>query len=161
CYRDAMRAAPQQARAADLSREWLYVNGLGDIASGTASGPRVRTAHSELRVRGDSGERVPLVLALDARVTVDGHTIELCVRPPDPRSPAHARATIEAFEQYPLPRWTYRAGEALLEKRLFLLRDQHALVASFRHLEGPPLTIAVSVVLATGASFEEAPPAPD
>jgi len=137
-----MRApAPASAPTPTRSREWLLVNGLGDSAWGTVAGTRVRPGHAALRIRAGD-DAATLLLALDARAIVDDRTYELDAR--SGGTQALQRAEIEAFTTQPLPEWRYRAGAALIGKRVMLLGDQHALVVVYSHLGGPTARIAVA-----------------
>ena len=150
--------------AAALAREWLLRNDRGDLASGTASGLQVRLRHASLATAGAPGRPVPRLLRLDARAESGHQACALTWRASDARVPASARAGIESFVRDPWPTWRYRVGETLLEKQLWLVHDCAALVALWRHVEGPPLRIAVTPAVAPGTAGDTitaAPPPPD
>ena len=135
---------------AALAREWLLRNDRGDLASGTASGLQVRLRHAAFATADPPARPVPKLLRLDARAE-NGHQVyALSWRESDASAPMSSRARIESFVRDPWPTWQYRAGETLLEKQLLLVHDHAALVAVWRHLEGPALRIAVTPAVASG-----------
>lgn len=143
-----MRASPPAVvPAAALSKEWLLGNGVGAFASGTASGAHVREFHALLATAAPHGRLTVRLRRLAGRALVDGRAVELDSQG-EARAHGLARATIESFERTPAPCWVYRIGETRIEKRVWLVRDEPAVVAVFRHLEGPAARVSVSPQLA-------------
>jgi hypothetical protein len=151
-----------------LSMEWLLGNGLGDFAAGTAMGAHVRMHHAHLTVAGADGRPIPLLLKLDSRLIVDGRSYELGARPNGPRRAAGRgersappiqtipTANLIAFRAAPEPTWRWRVGDVVIEKRVFLVDRHHAVVAVYRHVEGPPARLAVSPVVGVAADEDAA-----
>ena len=132
-----------------LDREWLITNGIGGSASGTAAGANARRTHALLVAASPQGRLTSMLLKLDERLVLEGAAFELgvslwaggLVRPT-------GHLLLEEFRLDPWPVWRYRAGEVVLEKSIFLIHGRNAVVASYRHLEGPKALIAVSPVVA-------------
>jgi len=139
--------APSQAKIqpagvtpSPAETEWLVTNGLGGYASGTASGVPTRRYHGLLvaALPAPLG-RIVMFNHLSERATLaDGQTVELGgaeqrrADAPPPRPSA-----LESFElEDGLPRWRYRIGETLLEKRVVLPHRQNTVQIQFRHRAG-------------------------
>jgi hypothetical protein len=58
---------------------------------------------------------------------------------------------LEAFDGEPWPTWRWRVGGVVLEKTLFLLHTHHAVVVTYRQLEGPPARLSVTPLVASRA----------
>jgi len=131
-----------------LGSEWLIANGLGGSASGTATGAHTRSTHAHLVVAAPHGRLTTALLKLDERVVADGASFELgtdlrvggAVRPAGHR-------LLEDFRLDPWPVWRYRAGEARLEKSLFLIHGHHAAAIGYRLLAGPETRVTVCPLL--------------
>jgi len=144
----AMRIGPEVLGVMDatLSREWLITNGVGGSASGTVGGANTRRTHGLLTTSGPHGLLLTLLLKLDERVRTDAGGFELCLTlPGGTRAPA--APPIEDFALDPWPVWRYRQGDVLIEKSIFMVQGHNAVVVTYRHLEGPPLTLSVSPLL--------------
>ena len=119
--------------------EWLIANGLGGSASGTSSGVATRRTHSLLISASEHGRQTTLLLALDERLIDARGAWDLAPGPPAPAgAAAHAagRGVIEHFTLDPAPTWRLRAGDVVLEKRIQVIHDHHAVIVSYRHLAG-------------------------
>ena len=129
---------------AALTREWLITNGVGGSASGTVAGANTRRTHGLLTAAGPHGLLQTLLLKLDERSSSEAGSYDLALnlfssgqRPP-------GALPIEEFALDPWPIWRYRLGEATLEKSIFMVQGHNAVVVTYRHLDGPPLTLNVS-----------------
>ncbi|MBI3892015.1 MAG: glycogen debranching enzyme N-terminal domain-containing protein [Candidatus Wallbacteria bacterium] len=122
---------------AALGREWLCTNGLGSSASGTLAGALTRRYHGLLTcaTRPPVG-RMHLVSKLSETVRLAGSTLELDTNIyPGHVHPAGYRYLTEARLQ-PMPAFFWRAGEFLLEKRVFMPHETQATVVLYRLAEG-------------------------
>ncbi|NYT02972.1 MAG: glycogen debranching protein, partial [Methanosarcinales archaeon] len=115
--------------------EWLVANGLGGYASSTAVGANTRAYHGLLVSAVDTpADRRLLLSSLDeeAKVGADGresfqlanHQYPGAVYP---RGYAH----LQEFAQDPLPRFSYRLGEAEVEKTVFMLPGENSTLVRY------------------------------
>ncbi|HEY2954024.1 MAG TPA: glycogen debranching enzyme N-terminal domain-containing protein [Candidatus Eisenbacteria bacterium] len=128
-----------------LATEWVIAHGTGGSSSGTACGANARRAHALLTAAGPHGRLTTLLLKLDERLRAGGALHELGCNPlagGGARPAGHL--LLESFALDPWPCWTWRAGEAVLEKRLLPISGHDAIAVRYRLLEGPPVTLAVS-----------------
>src|SRR5207249_5961300 len=139
--------------AAALAGEWLLYNDRGTLASGTVSGAQVRLRHTPLATTSADGRSVPLLLRLDARASAGNRVFDLTWRPRDPRDQPAKRAAIESFTRDPWLAWRYRAGDTTLEREQLLVHDRTALIAIWRHVDGPSVRLAVAPALAVEGGF--------
>src|SRR5207249_1073570 len=126
-------------------------------------GAHTRRSHALLLAADPAGRATVALLKLDERLQVAGESFELgcnLIATPLPETgpPAalHPRESapveplfaqpqarpaghllLEEFRADPWPTWRWRAGGVVLEKSLFLLHSHHAVVVTYRHLEGP------------------------
>jgi hypothetical protein len=140
--------------------EWLIADGLGGSASGSTSGRATRRTHALLTAAGPHGRPLTLLLRFDERATAEAPPAERAHAtltpahdaPPIARLPGTAPAgtpfVIESFAAAPWPTWRCRAGDTRLEKSVFALRGHSAVVASYRHLDGPPLWLVLTPLVA-------------
>ncbi len=124
--------------AAATQREWLVTNGLGGFASGTVSGVATRRYHGLLvaALAPPRGRHV-LVSHLDewltlggARAALSSHAFPGAVHPDGWRR-------VESFALDPLPVWRLRAGHALLERSVFMVRGENTTVVRYTLLRAP------------------------
>lgn len=136
-----------------LKREWLVTNGLGGWAGGTVGGANTRRYHGALVValRPPLDRRV-LVNKLDDWATVNGVRCGLTANEfaggaIDPRGWEY----LEYFElSCGLPEWTFRLGEAELQKRVFMPRGHNATWTVYHYHHYPsagPLTLEITPLL--------------
>jgi glycogen debranching enzyme len=135
-----------------LAEEWLLTNGVGGSALATATAGPARREHAWLVAAGPWGETRVALLRLDERLTVGETTFDLGAIPlAEDGLRGEGHRLIEEFRLDPWPTWTIRAGEVRLERQLHLVHGHHALVARYRHLEGPTARLVLSpVVVARG-----------
>jgi len=146
---------------AATAREWLLVNGLGGAASGTAAGAHTRRSHALLLAPDPRGAPTVALLKVDERLRVGAESYDLgCnlvagvradgdpgAEPPILARPA-GHLLLQEFCADPWPTWRWRAGDATLEKSLFLVEGHHAVAIAYRHLDGPPARLSVSPLVA-------------
>lgn len=137
-----------------LAREWLIGDGLGGAASGTAAGAHTRRTQALLVARGPHGRPATALLRLDERVQILGETHDLATnlhRSATPETPFETRPAghllLESFGDDPWPSWRWRVAGAALEKSVFLVRGHHAVVVTYRHVEGPMVRLTVSPLI--------------
>lgn len=111
--------------------EWLVSNGLGGYASGTISGEATRRYHNLLVSA--------LPAPLGRMVTVSELSERVRSANGDTRGLAHA--LVDFRLEMGLPVWTYRAGDALIEKRLRLIHLQNTVHVTYRLLDGAPVRL--------------------
>ena len=141
--------------AAAHATEWLIANGLGGSASGTSSGVATRRTHSLLISASEHGRQTTLLLALDERLIDARGAWDLAPVPPAVAA-AHAagRGVIEHFTLEPAPTWRLRAGDVVLEKRIQVIHDHHAVIVSYRHLAGPEARLTLGPCVVGRRPFE-------
>lgn len=135
---------------AGARREWLVADGRGGYAMGTVSGLRTRRYHGLMVVAGDPVGRRHLGLAsLDpvltwpsgARVRLGTH--EWRSGAVDPAGHAY----LERFDLVDgLPRWRWRVGAVVLERRLAIAAGTGHLAVRHRLLAGGPVTLTLDAL---------------
>jgi predicted glycogen debranching enzyme len=116
-------------------REWLVTNGLGGFAAGTVTGACTRRYHGLLiaALRPPLG-RTLLVASLQLRVGYHGrwHALsanEYADGTIDPQGWRH----LERFElDGPVPCWSYTAGDALIEQRIWMAHGRNTTYVGLR-----------------------------
>jgi predicted glycogen debranching enzyme len=104
-------------------REWLVANGRGGYAMGTVSGIRTRSYHGLLVAALDPPlGRTLLVAQTDETVRINNTEVSLAThRWADGTVAARGWIHLDRFHREgPVPVWTYAAGDALLEKRVWM-----------------------------------------
>jgi len=119
-------------------REWLVTNGLGGFASGTIAGSSTRRYHGLLIVAlAPPSVRTHLVGGLDELATVDGKTYELASH--RWASGAVAPKGFLSIQNFRLdgsiPVWTYQAGSAQIEKRIWMRSGENTTFVRYTLLE--------------------------
>lgn len=112
--------------------EWLHTNGAGAYAMSTLSLMHTRRYHGMLVAALDPPlERHVIVSHADTSVEVGRRAHSLSTHQFPDVAPTPGYRQLTEFAQDPLPRWTYRLGGHLLERRLALVRGQNTVVISF------------------------------
>jgi predicted glycogen debranching enzyme len=119
-------------------REWLVTNGIGGFASGSLAGSSTRRYHGLLVAALDPpARRTALVSGLDEVFSIDGEAVRLATHrwtggAVDPAGYLH----IESFRlDGAIPVWTYRAGTALLEKRVWMKHGENTAFVDYTVLK--------------------------
>jgi predicted glycogen debranching enzyme len=114
--------------AAAEQREWLVTNGIGGFASGTVAGSATRRYHGLLMAALDPpAKRTLLVGGIDEIVRLGDQQFELSTHRwlSGAIAPQGHRFIREFRLEGAIPAWTYQAGSALLEKRLWMHRGEN------------------------------------
>jgi glycogen debranching enzyme len=111
--------------------EWLETNATGGFAMGTVSGLATRRYHGLLIAarKPPAGRRV-LFARVEEHLESGGTGYELGLVQYPGHLAGRGHEFIESFEPDP-PRWTYRCGEARVEKSMFLLPGRAAAVLRY------------------------------
>ena len=133
----AISFGPHACSSLDESatREWLVTDGRGGYAMGTVAGLRTRRYHGLLVVAAANGasRRVGLA-ALDAVVVVGDRRIELATHEWAGGSVApEGHLLLARFDLIDgVPRWTWNAGEAIIERELAMVHGSSTTVVVHR-----------------------------
>jgi predicted glycogen debranching enzyme len=119
------------ARSSKL--EWLETNGTGGYAMGTVATTSTRRYHGLLVVPlRPPGERYVLLARLEESIAEGGGEIALATNQyPGTLYPEGYRH-LAGFRLDPFPTWTFEANGLALEKRLFLVHGEQAVVVRYR-----------------------------
>lgn len=117
-----------QSYESGTSREWLVANGLGGYASSTAVGANIRAYHGLLiAALSPPTDRRLLLSSLDEEVngfSLGNHQYPGAIHPQGFRM-------LQEFSLDPLPRFSYRAGEFLVEKTVFMVYGENTTVIRY------------------------------
>ncbi|MDD2716530.1 MAG: amylo-alpha-1,6-glucosidase [Candidatus Wallbacteria bacterium] len=125
-----------------LKREFLVSNGIGGFCSSTASMLNRRRYHGLLcAALNPPVERRMFVTGISETVsTKSGEFLLSSLKNVNGLSESGFKNLISFdFQGYPV--FTFKAGNALLEKRIFMPRDRNATVVSYRQLSGDPIKL--------------------
>jgi predicted glycogen debranching enzyme len=124
--------------AAAEQREWLVTNGIGGFASGTVAGSATRRYHGLLMAALDPpAKRTLLVGGIDEIVRLGDQQFELSTHRwlSGAIAPQGHQLIREFRLEGAIPAWTYQAGSALLEKRLWMQRGENTTFVRYTLLE--------------------------
>jgi predicted glycogen debranching enzyme len=118
-----------QSYAEGTAKEWLVANGLGGYASSTAIGANTRAYHGLLvAAMAPPADRRLLLSSLDEEcngVSLANHQYPGAIHP-------QGYKALEEFRLDPFPRFVYRAGDARVEKTIFMIHDENTLLVRYR-----------------------------
>jgi len=124
--------------------EWLVANGLGGYACGSVTGAATRRYHGLLvaAIRPPT-DRLVTVTALDETVRTTRGTTPLSTHQwagaVDPRG----HLQLDSFSALPRPTWSWRVGDLLLDRSLFMPQGANTTILEYRHVAGPPCELTV------------------
>lgn len=124
--------------AAAERREWLITNGIGGFASGTVAGSATRRYHGLLvAALKPPAARTLLVGGLDEIVSVDGAAYCLAThRWASGAIAPQGHLAIQTFRLEGLiPVWTYQAGSARIEKRIWMRHAENTTFVQYTLLD--------------------------
>jgi len=117
------------------SLEWLETNGLGGFAMGTVSGAPTRRYHSYLTAAlTPPVVRRALVAKIEETLEVDGETFDLSANQYPGTIYPQGYKFLKSFRLDPFPIWTFECGNAVVEKRLFMVNGRNATAVRYRLL---------------------------
>ncbi len=129
-------------------RQWLLTDGLGGYATGNGLDLPRRRYDCWLAVLGSENRRVRLVAGVDERVIDRNGEHELSSTHwgamQNPSIPDLGRT----FSVDPLPRWTMRIGQTVVERTLAMPRGRAAVLARWRNLGARPIRMSIRPLLA-------------
>ncbi len=119
--------------AAALKHEWLETNGLGGFASSTIAGANTRRYHGLLvAATQPPAVRHLLLSKMEETLVVDGARFELSTNLyPGVVHPDGYRYLTQ-FRLDPSPVFTFEAGGASIEKRVFMVQGENTVVVEYR-----------------------------
>src|SRR4051812_34814556 len=119
--------------AAASSREWLETNGLGGFASSTIIGLNTRRYHALLTAATKPPVgRVVLLSKLEETVIVGDSRIELSANQYPGAVHPRGFEYLEQFRLDPFPIFTYRIGDLVIEKSVFMLQHENTTVVQYK-----------------------------
>lgn len=114
------------------SLEWLETNGQGGFAFGTVSGAATRRYHSYLTAAlNPPVGRYALVAKFEETLEINGEFFELSSNNYPGTVYPKGYEFLTSFRLDPFPIWTFRCGDILLEKRLFMPKGRNATVVRY------------------------------
>jgi predicted glycogen debranching enzyme len=119
-------------------REWLVTNGIGGFASGSIAGSATRRYHGLLfAALAPPAARTLLVGGLDEIVHVGDQTFELAThRWLSGATAPEGYKSIQSFRlEGRIPVWTYQAGPARMEKRIWMHHGENTTFVRYTLLE--------------------------
>jgi predicted glycogen debranching enzyme len=115
-----------------LEKEWLETNGLGGFACSTICGRNTRRYHGLLTAAlKPPVERYVLLSKLEETLIVDGARFDLSSNFYAGAIHPRGDELLFEFRRDPWPVFVYRAGGVEIEKRLFLVHGENALVVEY------------------------------
>jgi predicted glycogen debranching enzyme len=113
-------------------REWLHTNGAGAYAMSTLPVMHTRRYHGLLVAALDPPvRRYVIVSHADTAVSVGSRVFRLATHQFPGIAATPGYRLLETFAQDPIPRWTFRLGDSILERRLCLVRGENATIMSY------------------------------
>jgi len=124
----------------DNKREWIVTNGLGGYASSTIIGENTRGYHGLLVAALSPPVRRHLLLT-KIEETLNGTSLSTN-KYPDAVFPEGYKH-LEQFSLHPFPTFTFKVGDAVLEKTVFMIRNKNAVVIEYNLEKDGELKLAV------------------
>jgi predicted glycogen debranching enzyme len=122
--------------AAATSREWLETNGLGGFASSTIIGLNTRRYHGLLTAATKPPVgRFVLLSKLEETVVIRDDRVDLSSNQYPGTIHPRGFEYQQEFRLDPFPVFTYRIGELVIEKSVFMLHGENTVVVQYRASE--------------------------
>ncbi len=121
------------------SKEWIETNGRGGYASSTIIGTNTRRYHGLLvaATKSPLGRMVVLSKLEETLILKDGSRYNLsCNKYPEIIHPEGYKY-LEEFRLDPFPVFTYKVGDIVIEKAVFMVRGENTTVIMYKVLESP------------------------
>jgi predicted glycogen debranching enzyme len=134
---------------ASLEREWLETNGIGGFASSTILGVNTRRYHGLLVAATQPPVgRMVLLSKVEETVVMSGKHHDLgSNRYPGVIYP-RGFEMLKRFALDPFPKFTFRMGDAEIEKRVFLVDGENTVVIEYQMRSGTSCTLMVRPLIA-------------
>ncbi len=129
-------------------REWLETNGLGGFASSTICGANTRRYHGLLVASVEPMVRYLLLSKLEETIVVDGQAFELSTNVYPGAVYPNGHRWLTGFRLDPFPVFTFQAGSAIVEKRVFLVQAENTVVIEYALVEGPDCRLDIRPLIA-------------
>ena len=114
-------------------REWLETNGIGGFASGTISGANTRRYHGILTAATDPPlGRITMLSKLEETVTIGDDNYELSSNQYPNKIHPQGYKFLTSFRLDPFPVWTYSVDGVVIEKRIFMVHGENAVVVRWQ-----------------------------
>lgn len=112
--------------------EWLHTNGAGAYAMSTAALMHTRRFHGMFVAALDPPlERYVLLSHAETTVTTRKRVYSLSTHRFPDVAPTPGYRLLSSFAQDPIPRWTFKLGKGLFERKLSLVRGKNVLVVRY------------------------------
>ncbi len=121
------------------SREWLETNGIGGFASGTISGANTRRYHGLLTAATKPPVgRVTMLSKFEETVIINGEQFELSANQYPNKVYPEGYKYLKNFRLEPFPIWTFEIKGIEIEKKVFMVCGENAVVCQYRIKEIEP-----------------------
>jgi predicted glycogen debranching enzyme len=115
------------------SREWLETNGIGGFACGTISGANARRYHGVFTPAVEPPlRRVTMLSKLEETLFIDDAAFDLSTNQYPNRIHPRGYQFLKAFRLDPFPIWTFEIDGVELEKKIFMIHGQNAVVCRWK-----------------------------
>jgi predicted glycogen debranching enzyme len=132
-------------------REWLVTNGLGGYASGTALGIGTRQHHGLFvpNLTNPKGRHV-MISRFDEEIECSGVRAQIGgAEFTDGRLESETHLYLHEFRvSHLMPTWTFRIGDALIEKTVVMPHNQNTVCVHYRMLEGASAQVMLRMFVA-------------
>jgi len=129
--------------------EWVVTNGLGGFASSTILGMNTRRSHGLLVVAAPPAGRIATLSKVEETVVLPGARFELASNHYTGVIHPEGYQYLVEFRLDPCPTFFYLVGKTLLEKTIFLLPGENAVVVGYTlHAASGPIQLALRPLVA-------------
>ena len=130
-----------------LQREWLETNGIGGFACGTVSGANTRRYHGLLTASlHPPVDRFLLLSKLEETVAVGARRTEISTNLYPGAVHPSGFQYLQQFHTTPVPTWTFVVDGLRIEKKVFLVDGENAVVIQYEASE--PCTLEIRPLIA-------------